>query len=159
MGGGGKRYLIPILLISIIMGSFLARMIYTKPGTVEITRTQLTLLEARLGNINKMGQFYTLKEFGYDIDKLTKPLPEIFINEGEGFSKLVLFYKDCEKSWEEYGMLWSGDMDSEFAFLSKQVYGSDWSDGFGHGYGTAKFLWSQYDEHPNQTASVRTKYR
>lgn len=99
---GRKRYLIPILLVSLIIGSFYAAGLYTKPGTVEITRTQLALLEARLGEINKMGEFYTVREFGYDIAELTEPLPDFFINEAEGFSKLVLFYKDSEKEWKEY---------------------------------------------------------
>lgn len=99
---GGKRYLIPILLAVLIIGSAFAGALYTKPGTVEITRTQLTLLEARLGEMNKRGEFYTLREFSYDIAELTNPLPDFFINEAEGFSKLVLFYKDCEKEWEEY---------------------------------------------------------
>jgi hypothetical protein len=99
---GRKRYLIPILLVSLIIGSVYAAGLYTKPGTVEITRTQLALLEARLGETNKMGEFYTVREFGYDIAELTEPLPDFFINEAEGFSKLVLFYKDCEKEWKEY---------------------------------------------------------
>jgi len=99
---GRKRYLIAILLASLIIGSFGAVGIYTKPSTVEITRTQLALLEARLGEINRMGEFYTVREFGYDIAELTEPLPDFFVNEAGGFSKLVLFYKDCEKEWKVY---------------------------------------------------------
>lgn len=99
---GRKRYLIPILLASLIMGSFFAGGLYTKPGIVEITRTQLALLEARLGEVDRQGEFYTVREFGYDITELTESLPDFLINEAEGFSKLVLFYKDSEKAWEEY---------------------------------------------------------
>ncbi len=101
---GMKRYLIPVLLVALIIGSG-AGAVYTKPGTVEVTQTQLGLLEVRLGEMNKIGEFYTLREFSYDIAELTDPLPELFINEAEGFSKLVLFYKDCEKEWEELYIL------------------------------------------------------
>jgi len=82
------------------MGSMFGA-IYAKPSTVEVTQTQLALLEARLGEMNKIGEFYTVREFSYDIVKLTEPLPDLVINETEGFSKLVLFYKDCEQAWEE----------------------------------------------------------
>ena len=99
---GKKRYLIPILLASLIMGSVYAAGLYTKPDIVEITRTQLALLEARLGEINRMGEFYTVREFSYDIAELIEPVPDFFINETEGFSKLVVFYEDSEKEWEEY---------------------------------------------------------
>lgn len=102
---GRKRYLIPVLLVALIIGSGFAGGLYSKPGKVEITRTQLALLEARLGEMNKIGEFYTVQEFSYDIAKLTKPLPNFFISEAEGFSKLVLFYKDCEKEWEELYIL------------------------------------------------------
>ena len=99
---GKKRYLVPTLLVSLIIGSFCVAGLYTKPGTVEITRTQLDLLEARLGEVDRQGEFYTVREFGYDIAELTEPLPDFFINEAEGFSKLVLFYRNSEKEWEEY---------------------------------------------------------
>ena len=149
---GRKRYLIPILLASIIIGSFWAVGVYTKPSTVEITRTQLAILEARLGEINKMGKIYTLQEFGYDIAKLTKDTPDLFLNEAEGFSKLVLFYKDCEKEWKLYDVL-PGDMESTIADIAEKLYGSD-------GYWLAGVLWLQYDELPSTpTSSIRTEYR
>ena len=148
---GKKRYLIPILLASLIIGSVYAAGLYTKPGIVEITRTQLALLEARLGEINKMGEFYTLREFSYDIAELTEPVPDFFINEAEGFSKLVIFHKDCEKEWEAYDVL-PLDMESSIAIIAERLYGSD-------GYLEARVLWLQYDELPSTPTSVRTEYR
>ena len=148
---GRKRYLIPSLLAALIIGSAFAGAVYTKPGTVEITRTELTLLEARLGEMNKRGEFYTLREFSYDIAKLTNPLPDFFINEAEGFSKLVLFYKDCEKEWEEYDRL-PYDMESAIASVAERLYGTD-------DYYLAGILWSLYDELPSTPTSMGTKYR
>lgn len=54
-GEGKKKYLIPILLAALIIGSTFAGVLYTKPGPLEITRTQLASLEARLGEMNKRG--------------------------------------------------------------------------------------------------------
>ncbi len=148
---GRKRYLIPILLVVLIIGSFFVGGVYTKPDTFEITRTQLALLEAKLGEVNKMGEIYTLQEFGYDIAKLTKPLPDFLISEAGGFSKLVLFYKDCEKEWKEYEIL-PYDMESAIDRVAEKLYGSD-------DYYLAGILWSLYDELPNKPISIATKYR
>ncbi|MFC1977177.1 hypothetical protein ACFLWS_02785 [Chloroflexota bacterium] len=106
---GRKRYLVPIILVALLVGSLFAGGLYYKPSTIEITRTQLALLEDRLGEMNNMGAFYTVREFSYDITKLTKPLPDYMINEAEGFSELVLFYKDSEKEWAELYNIPAGD--------------------------------------------------
>ena len=108
-GEGTKRYLIPILLISMLISSFFATGVYTKPSNVEVTQTQLALLEARLGEINRMGEFYTLREFSTDITKLTKSTPDFFLTKEEGFSDLVVFYKECEDNWKEYYELIGSD--------------------------------------------------
>lgn len=155
---GIKRYLMPILLVALIIGSGFAGAFYTKPGSIEINRTQLALLEARLGERQLGGDYYTVREFGYDIARLTKfspdytiPIPDYLISEAEGFSKLVLFYKDCEKEWKEYDRL-PLDKESTIALVSEELYGSD-------GYWLAGVLWSQNDELPNTSTSGRTKYR
>ena len=102
---GNKRYLVPILIVVIIIGSISFGTAHTKPGTIEITRAQLALLEARLGEMNEIGEFYTLREYSYDIAELTEPIPDLFINEDEGFSKLVIFYKECEVRWKDLYIL------------------------------------------------------
>jgi hypothetical protein len=123
----------------------------TSTTSVEDTREQLAECQDRLGEMNIVGEFYTLREFGYDIAKLTEPLPDFFINEDEGFSKLVMFYKDCEREWEEYNRL-PLDMESTIALVAEELYGSD-------DYWLAGVLWSQYDELPSVPTSVRKEYR
>lgn len=150
--GGRKRYLILVLLVVLMIGIFFVGGLYTKPDTFEITLTQLALLEAKLGEIQLDGSIYTLREFGYDIAKMTKPLPDFFISEAGGFSNLVLFYKDCEQEWGVYNILPS-DMESTIADISEKLYGSD-------DYYLAGILWLEYDVLPNKpTRTIRTKYR
>jgi len=146
-----RRYIISILLVVLIVGGIFGASCNKSPSTLQITLDELAECEGRLGEMNIRGEFYTLREYGYDIAKLTKPLPDLFINEGEGFSKLALFYKDCEKEWEEYNRL-PLDMESTIALVAEELYGSD-------DYWLAGVLWYQYDELPSIPTGVRTEYR
>ena len=146
-----KRYITSILLVILIVGGIFGVSCTKSLNAYQIALNDLPECEARLGEMNKIGEFYTVREFGYDIVKLTKPLPDFFINEAEGFSKLVLFYKDCEKEWEEYNRL-PLDMESTIALVAEELYRSG-------DYLLAKVLWLQYDKLPSTPTSVRTKYR
>jgi len=156
MGEGGKRYWIPILIVALMIGSMVATTVYPEHGIVEIIQKQLSFLEdKKLGTKNSLADYYTLREYGYDIAELTKNLDFLF-NEDEGFSKLALFYKDSEKSWEEYeNMLVPDDMDSAFDYISKKIY---LSNGYGDEYETIKSVWFLYNETPSQVKTARTNY-
>ena len=101
--------------------------------------------------MNKSGEFYTLREFGYDIARLAEPIPDDMLTAEYGFSELVIFYKWAEVYWEEYNRL-PLDMESTIAIVDEELYGSD-------GYWAGGVLWSQYDELPSTPTSVRTEYR
>lgn len=146
-----KRYIISILLVVLIVGGIFSTSCTKSPNALQIALDGLAECEDRLGEMNSIGEFYTLREFGYDIAELTNPVPDLFINEAEGFSKLVLFYKDCEKEWEEYNRL-PLDMESTIALVAEELYGSE-------RYWLAGVLWSQYDELTSVPTSVRTEYR
>lgn len=148
---GRKRYLISLLLVALIISIVFAGRLPTKPGSYKIALTQLAHCEARLGEMEAGGRFYTLREFGYDIARFTKPISDNIINEEHYFSDLVIFYKRSEMSWEEYDRL-PLDMESTIALVAEDLYGSD-------GYERAMVLWFQYEELPSTPASVRTKYR
>ncbi len=73
------------LLVILVAGLFLltacatsAQETETSTTPLEVTQAQLAECEDRLGEMNSMGEFYTLREFGYDIAKLTEPLPDIY---------------------------------------------------------------------------------
>ena len=146
-----KRYITSILLVVLIVGGIFGVSCTKSPNAYQIALNDLTECETRLGETNQMGEFYTLREFGHDIARLTEPIPDFLITKAEGFSDLVLFYKRAEMSWEEYNRLPLG-MESTIALVAEELYGSD-------GYWLAGVLWSQYDELPSTPTSVRTKYR
>ena len=145
-----KRYLIPILLLILIVGGMLGASC-TKPDIFEKALDELAQAEARLGEVDAVGMFYTLREFGHDIARLTEPLPDDMITETYGFSELVVFYKQSEASWEEYSRL-PMDMESLIACIAEELHGSE-------SYWLAGSLWHEYDKLPSTPTSVRTKYR
>lgn len=102
----GKERLLALSLLGVLMivGSCFL-LLYTKPGVVDITSAQLAVLESRLGQIDASGEFYTVREYGNDVARLTKTIPDFLLSEDEGFSPLVLFYEDCEKEWRVYTWL------------------------------------------------------
>lgn len=146
-----KRYITSILLVILIVGGIFGASCTKSPNAYQIALNDLAECEARLGEMNKMGEFYTLREFGYDIARLTKPIPDDMLTVEYGFSELVIFYKWAEMSWEEYNRL-PLDMESTIALVAEELYGSD-------GYLLTTVLWDQYDELPSTPTSVRTKYR
>ena len=62
----------------------------------------ITEAEDKLGTRDVLGKFYTLRQFDGDLNTLTKPLPDAFISEEYGMSKLVVFHKTCSDAWAEY---------------------------------------------------------
>ena len=106
--GSKKRYMIRILLAVLTIGtmfSVTAAKEYIAPYYPTIEAKELTAAQAKLGDMNKMGEFYTLREFGYDIARITEPFPDYMITEDSGFPKLVIFYKECEDKWADYYIL------------------------------------------------------
>lgn len=146
-----KRYITSILLVILIVGGIFGVSCTKSPNAYQIALNDLAQREAKMGEMNKVGEFYTLREFGYDIARLTEPIPDDMLTEEYGLSKLVIFYKQAEMSWEEYDRLHL-DMESTIALVAEELYGTD-------GYVWAKVLWSQYDELSSTPTSVRTKYR
>lgn len=146
-----KRYITSILLVILIVGGISGVSCHKSPNAYQIALNDLAECEARLGEMNSEGEFYTLREFGYDIARLTKPIPDDMLTEEYGFSELLVFYKRSEMLWEEYDNL-PLDMESTIALIAEELYGSD-------GYLLTGVLWSQYDELPSTPTSVRTKYR
>jgi hypothetical protein len=73
-----------------------------EPEAFEKMMTDLKDSQDKLGMIDADGSIYTLNKFGSHITTLTKDLPPYYVDKEEGFTDLVLFYKDCEASWEEY---------------------------------------------------------
>ena len=145
-----KKYLTPILIVILIVGGMLGASC-SKPDVYETALKELDEAQGRLGEVDEQGRFYTLREFSYDIDRLTEPLPDDWITEEMGFSELVIFYKQSEASWEEYSHL-RMDMESLIASIAEELYGSDT-------YWLAESLWDEYDRLPSKPTSVRTKYR
>jgi|GEM_PF-2633398 len=148
---GKKRYLIPILLAVLIIGSMFVGAVYHSPTKMDVALKELAEAEARLGEMNKVGEFYTVREFGHDIAKLTEPLPDDMVTEEYGFSKLVVFYKQSERLWEEYDRL-PLDMESTIALIAEELHGTE-------GYWLAGVLWLEYDKLPSKPTSGGTKYR
>lgn len=146
-----KRYLTPILLVIFIVAGVFVASCTRSPNAYQIALNDLAECEAKLGEMNKMGEFYTLREFGYDIARLTEPIPDDMLTEEYGFSKLVIFYKQAEMLWEEYNLL-PPDMESTIALVAEELYVSG-------DYLLAKVLWLQYEKLPSTPTSVRTKYR
>lgn len=113
--GSKKRYSIRILLAVLTIGTVLSVAAlgeYIAPYYPTFEAKELTAAEAKLGTIQASGDYYTLREFGYDIARLTKfppdytiPIPDYMITEGAGYPELVIFYKESEALWAEYEQL------------------------------------------------------
>jgi hypothetical protein len=67
---------------------------------LEASMKKIEEFEAKLGQREIPGIYYTVGKFGSNVSTALKEIPDALINDQEGFSPLVLFYKDCESMWE-----------------------------------------------------------
>jgi hypothetical protein len=65
--------------------------------------------ELKLGTRDAIGGYYTLGKLAGSISSGLRDIPDALITEQEGFSPLVLFYKECEAQWAELFILPSSD--------------------------------------------------
>lgn len=71
------------------------------PTEFQDIQTSLRDNEARLGELDATGRYYTIGDFGNQIASSTRPLPDYSILEEYGFSSMVVFYMESSGKWEE----------------------------------------------------------
>ena len=86
------------ILQKIIMGSEIPDPTIYEECLEELHRLQ----QEELGSMGIDGRFYTLKQFGNDIESWAKKVPPDILSEPYGFSRLVSFYMACREKWQEY---------------------------------------------------------
>ena len=71
------------------------------PTEFQDIQTSLRDNEARLGELDAVGRYYTIGDFGRQIESSIKPLPDYSLLEEYGFSSMTIFYVECKDKWEE----------------------------------------------------------
>lgn len=71
------------------------------PTELQQAMENIEAAQTKLGTMGITGRFYTLGNFGGETSTLLRDIPEILITEQEGFTPLVLFYRECEAQWAE----------------------------------------------------------